>query len=106
MPEDFGYNYYVYFIKENDVKDPFYKIGYTKNLKQRKQQLQTGHPRRLAYFGLIGCKCLSTAKRKEIQLHGRYRKHREHGEWFRWNDDIQKVLNGEQKFEDYIRYFS
>lgn len=63
----------VYFISDGEAV----KIGISKNPTKRLAQLQTGHPRRLSILAT-----LPGGADEEMQLHGRFREHRLHGEWF------------------------
>lgn len=97
--------HYVYFIKE--VDNTHFKIGYTARPDKRIKQLQTGHPKKLGYFGLIEFDDERSARAQEKILHVSCNKHRKKGEWFEWCDSAQKIMNnGQDLFKNYIRYFT
>jgi len=81
---------YIYLI-ENEVEfETFYKIGYTKNLNNRKRQLSTGNPGKMKIL-----KSFRTDwnRKVEITLHMQFKSKRIRGEWFRLdNNDVDNFL--------------
>lgn len=75
----------VYFIgdKENKVV----KIGYTNDIKNRLQVIQTGYPRKLEVFTTI-----NGDMKLERQLHDKFSKYRLHGEWFELCEEINDYI--------------
>ena len=65
---------FVYFFRSG----PFVKIGTTRNLKHRLQNVQTSHPTPLVLIGSV-----KGDKRLERELHRRFASLRVNGEWFR-----------------------
>ncbi|MDZ4318303.1 MAG: GIY-YIG nuclease family protein [Phenylobacterium sp.] len=68
----------VYFVQA--AKLGLIKIGFAADIQERLGSLQVGSPDRLALIGAIYDK---DALAIEARLHSRFRKDREHGEWFR-----------------------
>lgn len=70
------------------------KIGFSKNVRRRISQLQTGNPDRLALMGEIRTSDRAADRRIEGALHARYAHRRlETGEWFRLGpQDIIEAL--------------
>ena len=72
----------VYFIAENengDYDNLRIKIGISKDIHKRLNQLQTGSPYELKLMGWIEA---DDAKQLEKALHNKYRGRKAHGEWF------------------------
>ena len=78
---------FVYFIKLGQTK--YYKIGYTKNLEKRLEQLQNASPYDVI---LIAAFQSSNALKLEHQLHGKYSSNRVRGEWFKFNKEEATVI--------------
>lgn len=74
---------YVYLIRGNDSN---YKIGITKNPKQRLKQLQTGNSDTLT---LIETYQSEYASKIESSLHNQYNHVRNEGEWFDLSIEIE-----------------
>lgn len=74
----------IYFIRCGD----FVKIGYAKNPKQRLAALQVGNPHDLELIGT-----LPLAPGRELMLHHLLQDHHHRGEWFRWNETVQKMID-------------
>lgn len=76
----------VYFLTHEDERDldaMRVKIGYSKNVKRRISQLQTGNPDRLALMGEIRTADKAEDRKIEGALHALNARHRlETGEWF------------------------
>lgn len=99
--------YYVYFIREVEGEDRHFKIGYSQRPDKRLKQLQTGHPKKLGIFGLIECKTEREARDQEKILHVSHNINKTKGEWFKWSDGAEKIMNhGQDIFKNYIRFFS
>ena len=82
---DLGYVYFFLNINDNTIK-----IGFTKNLKQRRKSLSTGSSGRLALLGYI-VNNISLEK----ELHKRFGnlRIRHNGEWFRVSKDLLVYIN-------------
>jgi DNA-binding XRE family transcriptional regulator len=78
----------IYFIKQND----FIKIGYTNNLKNRLNQLQTSSPVRLEVLGLI-----KGDKSDEKKHHDLFKNFCSNGEWFILNEEIKNYIDSLDK---------
>ncbi len=88
----------VYFVRAG--ADGYIKIGHSKNVKNRIKDLQTASPVPLDVMCVI-----DGDKRMETELHRRFAKHRDHGEWFRPGIDLLnfiRELRGEPPLEDTI----
>lgn len=76
----------VYFLAEEGsqgVGPMRIKIGYSKDLKRRLRQMQTGNPDRLALMGEIRTQDEDQDRSVEASLHRHFSQQRlEHGEWF------------------------
>ncbi len=72
----------IYMVKSNDLV----KIGYTKNVSRRLLELQTGNPYKLnlVFMGIGGAD-------EEKQLHEAFSKHRSLGEWFKIENEFERV---------------
>ena len=81
---------YVYFIQAG----PYIKVGTAKDVLSRLDQLKAGSPFPLTLLGAI-----PGNRRREIQIHERFKHLRTHGEWFlscdEINDYIHEVLQAE-----------
>lgn len=75
---------YVYFIEVN--RGPI-KIGYTKEVAKRLEQIQVLCPYEVRLRALM-----LGAKRLESALHGRFKSLHIRGEWFRQEGEIAKLL--------------
>lgn len=97
--------HFVYFIREID--NSHFKIGYSKRPDKRVKQIQTGHPKKLGLFGLIEFDDEKSARAQEKMLHVSYQKHKTNGEWFKWCNGADKIMqDGHNLFKNYIRYFT
>jgi hypothetical protein len=70
---------FVYFIRSG----PFIKIGTTRNLRHRLNNIQTSHPTPLSLAGSV-----AGDARLERELHRRFAPLRVNGEWFREVDEL------------------
>jgi len=68
-------NGFVYLMKDKD----YYKVGHTKRLDVRKEQLQTGNPNEIIIINSYLCK---NYKKAEYILHQKYKEYRVINEWF------------------------
>jgi len=89
---------YVYFISSGKGKKAPIKIGVSKNVDKRIDELQTGNPNKLYVLSLIECTSVKRAYSLEAYLHYKLKRFRLVGEWFRradWNlPSILKVYQG------------
>ena len=71
----------IYFIKCGD----FVKIGYSSNVTKRMNVLQTASPRKLyllsSFYG---------TRKDEKQIHRKFKKERQRGEWFNLTNEIRE----------------
>lgn len=67
---------WVYFIESEGSS--LIKIGYSISPEKRLKELQTSSPEALELLGTI-----PGGKAEEAELHKKFERHREHGEWFR-----------------------
>lgn len=87
----------VYFLTEEDPQNGELlriKIGFSKDLKRRLRQLQTGNPDRLALMGEIRTRDKDQDRFIEADLHRHFSKQRQEGsEWFYlYAEDIVETL--------------
>ncbi len=82
---------YVYFIKMQDGVEhlSYVKIGYSKDVETRLQDLQVGSPFELVLLRRIFSE---NASELEKEMHSKYAQYRTRGEWFRMPTS---VVNGE-----------
>jgi len=73
----------VYFVQARTLR--LIKIGVAVTFAARLKALQTGSPDKLDVLGVISCEDPAGL---EKELHRRFRRHREHGEWFRPGADL------------------
>jgi len=73
----------VYFIKQSD----YVKIGYTTRFKKRLYQLQNGSPVKLDVLALI-----KGDKIDEKNYHDKFKHLASNGEWFFYNDEIDRFV--------------
>lgn len=73
----------VYFLRARR----FYKIGWAKDLKKRRAQLQSGNPHRLELMASV-----AGTRSDESMLHHMMRKDRHRGEWFRHEPHIYYII--------------
>jgi len=88
---------YIYLIK-NEVDDTvLYKIGFSKNPKQRLKELKTGNPNALEIVAEFETK----HKRKvETAFHNHYKTQNVSGEWFSLSsEEVDKFLENCQQME-------
>ena len=94
---------YVYFISSGKGKKAPIKIGVSKNIDKRIDELQTGNPNKLHLLSAIECTSIKRAYNLEGYLHHKLRRFRLVGEWFRredWNlPSILSVYEGRIKEE-------
>lgn len=73
----------VYFITCGDGEWPFVKIGYSKDIVGRMEALQPGAPQKLDLIGRM-----PGTIQVERAIHEKFSHLREHGEWFRLEDEL------------------
>jgi hypothetical protein len=73
----------VYFVQAMIGGQRHVKIGFTKNIPQRIQTLQTGNASDLKFLGSIKCKSEQSARFLEGSLHEMFGIYRGTGEWFK-----------------------
>lgn len=79
----------IYFIQEeNNIKAPI-KIGTSRNIKKRLNELQANSPVKLKVLSTIG-----GGRREESKLHRIFKKYRMYNEWFRPEDELIKYIFG------------
>lgn len=74
--------YFIYCEKENLVK-----IGFTRYLERRFNNLKTMSPSKIVLLGSI-----EGTKLTEEKLHAKFNKSRAHGEWFRLTKSLSRYL--------------
>lgn len=79
---------WVYFIESEGSS--LVKIGYSISPEKRLKELQTSSPETLVMLGTI-----PGGKSKEIELHKKFAKHRERGEWFHKAPELAKFIERE-----------
>lgn len=77
---------YVYLLQSN--KRHIFKIGYTKNLEQRMQMLNSEHKNKLAPFTMRAYIVADNFADLETYLHERYEQYRLFREFFHFDDDV------------------
>lgn len=77
---------FVYFIQAG--KEAKFKIGITNNIDGRLKQLQTGCPYPLNILAII-----PGGRKEEKELHRKFKKYSEIGEWFSLNGDLKKFVD-------------
>jgi hypothetical protein len=78
----------IYFVKsENDL----IKIGITNDLMARACELQRGSPVRINLDGYITVE-IEKMQSIESDLHNKFDRHRRHGEWFDYVDEIKQYI--------------
>ena len=82
---------YVYFVK-TDAIPPMVKIGKARNPEERMATLQTGCPYELILIGTIQCRSDMHAEACEKRLHGEFKLERRRGEWFRYTDNMARIV--------------
>ena len=81
---------YIYLIESYSDFENIYKIGYSKNPKQRIKELKTAHPHELTILYEFPTK---HGRKVESSLHRLFKHKCYDGEWFRLNEeDISKFL--------------
>ena len=94
---------YVYFVSSGRGKRAPIKIGVSKNVDKRVDELQTGNPNKLYILSIIECTTVKRAYNLEGYLHHKLKRFRLVGEWFRradWNlPSILSVYEGKIKEE-------
>jgi len=74
---------YVYFVKQSFGGRVFFKIGVSSGRpKYRLSALQTGNPIKLELLGLVATYERAPAMKLEKELHKRYEKFKQQGEWY------------------------
>lgn len=76
----------IYFVTTGEAERV--KIGFTKNRPEyRLRELQTGSPFELCIIATV-----RGSQNDERDLHGRFQKHRLHGEWFVMSQEIMDYI--------------
>lgn len=75
----------VYFI--GNLEYGYVKIGQSENVSRRFSQIQSCCPIELTVFDVLGKDDFS-----ETEVHSFFKEHRIHGEWFKINIDLRKLL--------------
>ncbi len=88
-------SYYVYFI----VGGSLVKIGLSCNVERRLKELQTSNPTKLTLAHKIQTSSEAQAYFLENQLHKRYEKLRQRGEWFKGLSIVRAVRKAEKLLE-------
>lgn len=78
----------IYFVKQGD----YVKIGYTNTFKRRLNQLQTSSPVKLEVLALI-----KGDKSDEKNFHDAFKHINTNGEWFLYNDEIERFVDSLDK---------
>ena len=78
----------IYFVKQGD----YVKIGYTNTFKRRLNQLQTSSPVKLEVLALI-----KGDKSDEKNFHDAFKHINANGEWFLYNDEIERFVDSLDK---------
>ena len=77
---------------------PLYKIGRTRNLPKRLNDLQASSPAPLKVLCILQTVCM---QKLEQQLHRKYKHKRIHGEWFRLSEsDINEIMAHPLRIEE------
>lgn len=84
---------YVYFVEASNTG--LVKIGRTNNIETRLSGLRGGSPVPLILRALIETKYASL----EQSLHKQFADQREHGEWFRINDELNDLMDNHQNLD-------
>ena len=84
----------VYFIL--DTYSNAVKIGYStlNNLKKRITQLQIGSPNELQILGIV-----YGDRKTESQIHEQFSSYHLRGEWFSYNEEIEKYIDNSWNFD-------
>lgn len=77
---------WVYFIESKGSS--LIKIGYSITPEKRLKDLQTSSPEALQLLGTI-----PGGKAEEAELHKKFERHREHGEWFRKGPELATFID-------------
>lgn len=89
---------YIYLLENEIGKEIRYKIGYTKNLKNRTKQLETGNP---GDMKIIKSFKTDWGILLEKMIHKSYKQYNIKNEWFILNNDqINLFLDNCNKFEN------
>jgi hypothetical protein len=83
----------VYLLRCSSKKEVYYKIGISKNAKERVKAIQAANP--------FPIKVIATKKggeQEERKLHKKYKKYHHKLEWFKFNADILKQVIEEFKY--------
>jgi hypothetical protein len=82
---------YVYFVQMfNDIK-----IGSTRDVARRLEELQTAHAQTLR---LVGHFYATQPRRIEAQLQKEFHESRARGEWFRMTPDIRRLIRAKAQY--------
>lgn len=81
-------NCYVYCLFSNG----FVKVGITNNVDKRIKSLQTGCPTKITVFAIKKKQSRKLAKQLESEIHTELRAFRVMGEWFLFNETVQKAI--------------
>lgn len=80
----------VYFVQAEKLR--LIKIGYAKDAGERFRSLQVGSPDKLTLLGAIYS---MNAQAMEAELHVRFARLRQHGEWFQPEDELLAFIGRE-----------
>lgn len=96
--DDFNPMDVVYFIQHPWTH--FIKIGTTRDLTQRQKQLESQYGVNLNYLGFV-----FGGRKREQELHQRFKDRLVHTEWFRPHDDIMNFIRefGSEKHPSYVQ---
>ena len=88
---------FIYVICRDDEGEPFYKIGRTRDWKNRLSGIQTGSPHKLK---VLICFATSHTREDEETLHKMFEGKRVLGEWFKLEEvDLWAIAEFTDKFE-------
>lgn len=78
----------VYFIGTENAVGEAVKIGFSRKLKWRLDDLQRGNPHTLSVLALVEQNGPS-----ESECHARFSEQRIHGEWFTINEELKRLID-------------
>ena len=83
--------YYIYLIRQGDSN--YYKIGMSKNPKNRLKDFQVASPQKLTLKHISECEN-AEPNQQEASLHKKFKEYHVRGEWYRFNENqISWVIN-------------
>jgi len=87
---------YIYLIKSEVDETILYKIGFSKNPKQRLKELKTGNPN----LELVASWATKHNRKLESTLHNTYKHKNVNGEWFSLSpNEVEKFLEDCRQIE-------